>query len=676
MIVFIDFETRSKISLPDAGMYRYAEDPSTEVFCLGVKVDNLPAKIWVSPFSLARLTLDQCFNLPVMGEDNLRDLVSDPANEFHAFNAGFERCIWSNIMVKRLGFPEIHLRRWRCTASQSNSFSLPQNLDGACNALGLAAKDKAGYSIMMKLCKPRKALKADKERDADWETRTYWHEDPEDILANCRYCLNDVEIEYALHKRLPTTLSPSEQEVWFQDQIINDRGINVDMPSVRAVQKRCAEYRTIIEAELVRITGGAVTTASQVTRILALLKDTYGVELEALDKNVVEDTLKREDLDPTARRILEIRVQLSQTSTAKFDAIADMVCADGRIHGEFKYWGAGTGRWSGQGVQLQNLPRKCDVEAPAAFQLFDAQTLILLYGDVFSGAKKCIRPVMCAPEGRTLVVLDYASIEGRVLAWLAGEHGVIQDYIANRDMYKVSYSVSFGTPYDQVTHDQRTIGKPIELGLGYGGWIGALRAMGETYHVDFPDDDECKRIILAWRDSRPATTALWDNLWQAALRTVQRGQPHAVGKIMFGLRDNWLHMRLPSGRLLAYYSPEVELMEDPYGRVKDTLTFMSIDGRTKSPTYKKWTRIKTWYGVITENAVQAIARDLLADALIRLEANGFPIVLHVHDEIGAEVSIGQEREDEFKRIMTTIPEWAAGLPIDAAGWTGKRYRKD
>jgi DNA polymerase bacteriophage-type len=659
MRLFLDFETRSTVDLKTAGMYRYAEDSSTQVLCCAYKVDDQPS----------RITL-RMWNNPNWEKERLElGALMDKADEIHAANACFERLMSWHCLG--LAAP---LEKWRCTLAKAAYFALPRNLDQACSALGLLGKDKVGYSLMMKFCKPRRALLADKELYEDWAERTFWYEEPADFEQLCHYCRRDVEIEYELDRRLPTDLPESELEVWRADQRINDRGVRVDLQAITAITARVEEAEQRLELEAQRLSHGTLSSTNQVAALLTWL-EVRGLKLSNLQAETVDETLRRPDLNPEARRMLEIRRALAKASVAKLTAMARMVCKDGRVRGMHRYYGADTGRWSGNGVQTQNLPRKTDPEGPEAFQLMTVEELEAVYGDVFAGASQCIRPVFIAGEGRTLLARDYASIEGRVLAWLAGEEYVLQHYRDGHDMYKVSYSAAFGTPYEEVTKPQRTVGKPIELGLGFGGWIGALRKMGETYRVEFPDDDECKRIVLAWRDSRPATTAYWANLWQACLETVRTGHPHAVGAVKFGIRDEWLHTRLPSGRLLSYYQPRVETRIDLYKREKETLTFMGIDGRLTSPTYKKWVRIATWYGVIVENIVQAVARDLLAGSLVRLEREKLNTVLHIHDEVVLEEDDGSA-EGRFAAAMEHLPDWAAGLPIGTEGWVGRRFRKD
>jgi len=693
MILTIDFETVSAVDLKTRGMYRYAEDPTTDVYCLGVKVDANAPSIWLSPLS-KRIFGEK--DMAPFGEHQIEDeelaqWVKD-ADEIHAWNAGFERCMWSQVMVGRLGFPDIPIHKWRCTMAQASSFALPRGLDKCCAALGLPGKDKAGYGLMLKMCKQHKPLKAEEAwlRESGYRPHpdyTYgytndagdlwfrWKQDPEDLFANCRYCMNDVDIEHRVANALPAPLSSQEQRVWVLDQIVNDTGVGLDLDAIDAIRECMIGYEETLLAEIAEITGGVLHSTKQRDATLAWLR-AKGVNLAKLDRNTVTAALEDPNVTGDGRRLLELRQELAKASAAKVNKMADMACRDGRVRGLFRYCGADTGRWSGSGVQLQNLPRLYYPEAPTAFQLCNAEEIGLLYPNVLMAASGAVRPCLIAAPGHVFVDYDFSSIEGRVLAWLAGDEGILDAYRADLDMYKVAYSQAFDVEYDTLTKEQRTVGKPIELGLGFAGWIGALRSMGEIYEVEFPDDEECKRIILGWRDARVVTVRFWDALYAGCIECTKTGQPQRVGRISW-FRDDWaLYMRLPSGRCLTYPRPRTTMKEDQYGRTRPTFYAWTVDPRQWSPTYNQWAECEMWRGKIVENAVQAVARDLLAEAMLRLNTAGFRIVMHVHDEVVLEEPENNPREGEAADIMRQTPRWADGLPMGVGGWTGKRYRKD
>ena len=728
MKLFIDFETRSAVDLRKSGMYRYAEDPTTDVLCLAVKTQHLygPPQLWV-PEKFAKLVE----GVDTVTQDQLLEIVKK-ATEIHAHNAGFERCMWTNIMVKRYGFPEIPLRLWRCTAAKAAAMNIPRSLDQACKVLGLPTKDKVGYNIMLTMCKPHAPLKKDKEWLAENGYQPHpeykqgfvkgddlwfrWKEKPEDFQANCKYCLNDVEIEYALDQALPE-LSESELAVWRMDQTINDRGVHVDLPATKAIVAGLAEYQGKLSADLVKLTHGQVTKASEVAKLQTWLK-TRGLDLPDAQLSTVEAALQEEIADPTVRRVLEIRKSISKaTSCSKYDAILRAVCADSRIRGMLLYYGAqATGRWSSRLVQLQNLPRGTMgmEEIATAIWTFENIGYDMLWGCPLEIGSSCVRSVLTAAPGKELLCADFSNIEGRGQAWLAGETWKLQAFQAydagvGPDLYKLAYSRSFSVPVEEVTKDQRQIGKVQELALGYGGGINAYATMAGNYGIDLevlpdmilatsPQEEReaaewtaqhyierlkrygqepimsfyaavaCDILKRRWRQAHPRIVGFWDAVEDAAIKTVNTGQPHQVGRLMFGLRDRWLHMRLPSGRLLAMFDAEVI-----QGDFKpEQLTFWGVDSETK-----KWQRKRTYGGDLFQSAIQAMARDVMAEAMLRLEEAGYPCVLTVHDEAVAEVDIGGglAHLGNFNNIMATNPSWADGMPISVEGWAGERYRK-
>ena len=655
MQLTLDMETRSRVDLTKCGVYRYAQDPSTEMLCIAVKVDDGLPLLWVhSRFRHLLDTLDA-----TISNRQLQELVNK-ADTIIAHNAQFERVMWEMVMT-RYGFTNIEAKKWKCTAAKAAAMALPRSLDGACEALGLKhQKDKEGRRIMLKMCKPRKAT---------INNSAEWHENPEEFKRLCQYCGADVEAEYELDQVLPD-LNEAESKLYQVDQTINSRGVYVDIKSINTLGCKIEQKERDLLTELDDITYGEVTSTRQRDATLVWL-DGEGVPLSDLTKATVEKTLNEKRFLPTtARRVLEIRQSLSKSSVSKLTAMKRMANTDQRVRGTMLFDAASTGRWGGRGMQPHNYPRaslnSTDIDDVLAW---DNDLIDMIHGDVFSAASKCLRGMICAASGKELLCADYSSIEARVLAWLAFETEVLNDFKEGLDAYKVAASSVFGTPYDSISSAQRFIGKTIVLACGYGGWVNAFRAMGNE-DVNKLSDEDIGKNILKWRDSREKTITLWHKTYEAAQKAIETSRVYTYGLLSCGMRDGFLHIRLPSGRLLAYYQPRIEMLETPYGKMKETITYMGINSFTK-----KWERQSTFPGKIIENVVQAIARDVLAEALIRCEDSGYPVAFHVHDEIVSEVPKHSRRLSDFEKIVSVVPDWATGLPLKAEGWVGVRYRK-
>lgn len=648
MRLIIDFESRSRVDLRKRGAYVYAADPSTEIMCCAFKADNGPTCLWF-PKGTTLAMEDALGASRVLCADALAELVGD-ADELGAHNAQFERLMWREIMVKRHGFPPQPTHRWRCSAARAAALALPRHLDGVGAALNLPIqKDKEGHKLMLRMCKPTKT--------GDWI------EDAASIVRLAQYCVQDVETEHAVEQALPP-LPESEERIWQLDQEINDRGVAIDIEGCKILNAEVAQAKIAFNAEIAELTNGAVTTPGQRDKIIDWLEG-EGVEMEDMTKTSVTGVLEvlADMPESAAKRLLEIRQTGSLTSVAKLKAMVTLASADGRVRGSLLYYAATTGRWGGKGIQGQNLPRdsyKTEAEVEAVL-------LGAFEGCAIKAASRCIRGMIIANEGKQLIASDYGAVEARVLAWLAGENHVLDAFRAGLDTYKVAAAAIYGVAYENVTKDQRQTGKTAELACGYQGWQGAWAKMAETTGCTIGDEEEVKTIILAWRANRPATKNLWGGLEEAAVQTVITGKVHKYGKIMFGIKGPYLFMRLPSGRMLAYPFPETE-KRDRYGKEVDVVTFMTTNSYTK-----KWERQSTYGGKLTENAVQAIARDLLCDAIINFDMLGLPVVLHVHDEIVIETA--EDFLHSAENIMQQMPAWAEGLPMAAEGWRAFRYRK-
>lgn len=658
MKLTIDLESRSKVDLKKRGMYVYAEDPSTDILCFSFKRDNEPPELWV-PEKFLPLCSPRINEIRKRTPIFLRAI--EQAEEIEAHNAGFEAVMWAEIMVKRYGFPELPLEKLYCSAAKAAYYALPRALGEACSALGVSEqKDKAGYQVMMRMCKPRKPTKYNKSE---------WNEDQKDFEDLCLYCMQDVNAEYALSQALPP-LPEYERKIWLMDQVINRRGIPIDVKGVTTLKNSVAAKERELLLEMEALTLGSVKSARQRDKTLDFLNG-EGVAVSDLRKDTVVAELESDGLSSTAKRVLEIRQSLGKSSVSKLDAMLESACRDNRVRGAFMYAGATTGRWAGKMIQPQNFPRDSfETDDEVDFVLTASNEMIeVLFGCPMQTASKCLRGMIKASGEKYLIGADFSAIEARVLAWLANESKALKAYRDGLDIYKVNAVDIFGVKYENVDKGQRQIGKVSELSLGYQGYTGAFDSMARNYGVILPEERQ-KEIIHAWRESRPMTVALWKGLENAALMAVKTKQPHSYGSIKYGVRGNFLHCRLPSGRLLSYPFPSTAQITDKYNREKEVVTFYGVDTHTK-----KWSLQKTYGGSLTENVVQAIARDILAEAMPRIEKR-WPIVMHVHDESLSETDYADENTvKEYEKTMAEPPAWALDCPIDASGWFGKRYRK-
>ena len=660
----IDFETRSAAPLKKCGAAAYAQDGTTDVICLALKRHGEEPVVWFSPdfrFPTVRL--------PVVSDETVLKMIGS-AEVIEAHNAQFEYFIWKYVMP-RYGFPMFDASKLRCSAAKAAMYGLPRDLAGACAAAGVPQrKDMEGSRLMMSLCKPRKALKAEMLRDPDWETRLYWRGTPEEFERLALYCMQDVRAEEALSDALPD-LPERERKLWQLDLAINQRGIRVDVPAVKAILNCIDRHSGSLKEEFRRMTGLESPTQRDATlrHLLAL-----GVEMDGLTSKEVEETLSTTG-NETAKRILQIRQSLSKSSTAKYNAFLEAKGPDDRIRGCFLYHGAGTGRWSGRLIQPQNFPRGAFPDVEPCIELFekgDLDGVRLFYDDPMAAASTCLRSMIVPEPGKEFICADYSSIEGRVLAWLAGEESALAVYREGRDPYRVAASAIYHVPYDELQKGdpRRQIGKVAELALGYQGGVGAFNMMALAYGVSLPEH-EVRDIVEKWRDSRPLTVRLWRDLERAAKAAINHpGYVYAYRGIKFTIRGKMLAMKLPSGRCLWYANPRIERKEMSWGEQKEVVAFDGVNSTTR-----KWGRQYLYGGLLAENVTQATARDILVNGMFAAEEASYPIVMHVHDELIAEVPEGFGSVEEFESLMCRSPEWAAGLPLKAEGWRGKRYKK-
>lgn len=686
-VLSVDFETRSRVDLRKAGVHVYAEDPSTDVWCAAWAFDDDDPALWWAgdpvPIEIAA---------HVLGGGTMA-----------AWNAAFERVIWRHVLGPRYGFPVPATSQWRCTMAAAMALSLPGGLDDCAAALALDyRKDSDGYRKMLQMSRPR--------RVADDGTATWW-DDPERRATLGRYCRQDVRVERAVGKMI-LPLREEEQRLWVLDQEINDRGVHVDVPLCEAAKDVAAQVKHRLDVRMAATTGNAVRACTNANQLREWLNQ-RGVACDSVGKDEVNKMLAREDLPGDVRAALELRQQGSQTSVAKADALLAGRGADGRARGMMQFHAASTGRWGGRRFQPQNLKRPDEsTDIPEAISLVltrNLPALEMFYDDPMSVIGDCIRGMVVAAPGRMLRAADFSNIEGRNLAWLAGEQWKLDAFAAfdrgdGPDLYKVAAGAILEKPAAEVTKPERqNIGKVAELALGYQGGVGAMMTMSkgrvpfaemhDSLAASMPEHADAARdayeqrgrgaglsragwvaaeiIKLAWRATNPAIVQFWRDMEAAAIDAVARpGAVTRAGRICFRVAGSFLFMQLPSKRCLAYPFPKLRGDVTPWGKSIQKLCFMGVDSRTH-----KWGPRETYGGALVENATQAVARDCLAFSLLTADAEGWDVVLHVHDEIVTETDPGFGSTAALEALMAQKPDWLHGCPISTAGWSEARYQK-
>jgi DNA polymerase bacteriophage-type len=651
--IVIDYETRSEADLNKVGGVKYAQHPSTEIICLGYKINNQPAKVWVpsrEPFP-----------------KDLMACARDESFIWIAHSALFEQVI-TKYVLKVL--PDLPPSRWKCTAAKAAVCALPRNLEGAALALNLAVKkDMVGSRLIKKYMKPRRRwIEWSGSGRSDPEPEKYFNNDFE-LWDIYKYCKTDVEAEFLLDKALPD-LIPLERDVWILNQEMNLRGVQIDLETVRLILKLIHKQNRTLVSELTRITKGAVTTANQRDRILAWLNN-EGLPIKSLAALTVKETLdslsETKFKDKPVERVLEIRQTLSMSSTKKYIAMTTRASDDGKVRDLALYHGAHTGRESGTGIQIHNLPKgkiKNTNRAIEVVKTGDMDFIEALYGKPLAVFSACIRGMITASPKHKLFVADFNAIECRVLNWIAGTEHVLNDFREGKDPY-LKMAAKVGS-------DDRQLGKTIELASGYQMGANKLFETCIAWGVNGGSGismELAEKGIKAYRESHKPVVDLWSLQEKAAINVVKK--PHTAVKskgLVWGVTGKFLWCQLPSGRKLYYYAPTVRLEPTPWGDLRPKLYHWGVDSLTK-----KWMCKATYGGKIVENIVQGIARDLTMYSALLCEKKGYIYLFQVHDELVSESKRGSV--SEFENILTTLPRWAEGLPIAAKGWTDFRYAK-
>lgn len=689
---FIDTETRHTEDIKLIGGYKHAQ--LAEATLVTYAYEDDPVQFWEpldDPIPPAEITA----------------AFRDPEVRLVAHNASYDR------LVVRSNFKlEAPINRWFDTMALANTMGLPGGLDMLGEVLGLgkdAKKLKDGKRLIQKFAKPRRPSKANP--DLYWSKRTK----PEDWARFIDYGVRDVVAMREIFKILPDwNFSGAEYDLWVRDQVMNERGLCVDMPALEAALRTINGVIDNLDAETDRITKGSLRTTRQAQVFSIYLSCRLGKTVESIAKEAVTAMLEKEPLDPISRRLLEIRQQVGKSSTAKFEKMraAAMQTARGYVlQGMFQYYGAfRTGRWSSREVQLQNQPQGIFHGEAETLQAVDDMLLgitDIIYDDPMAVAASCIRPMLIPAQGRLLYVPDLSNIEGRVIAWVSGEEWKLEAFRAfdagtGPDIYKLAYARSFGVDPDTVSKDQRQIGKTQELQLGYEGGVGAFANMALKFNMDLDAiydvvwpiakpglkskaeaalrrdrlrdahdtlSDEaylaCDVLKQMWRLVHPHVVAMWANCKKAAISAIQNpGRVYRAGRFRFKVAQRWLFLVLPSGRMLAYYNPSV---------AKGAVRFW---GLLQTDTGQRiWCEQSIHGGKMFQNGVQGVARDILAHNMPAVEEAGFDLLGSVHDEVITEAAPGRDIA-ELNAILATNPQWAQGLPLAAAGFSSTRYMKE
>ena len=643
----IDIETYSSVNIKDAGLYRYVQSGDFKVLLFAYSFDGEYPKI---------IDLAQGEQIPL----DVQIALFSPDVIKHAYNAAFEwYCLSKHFQVRA---QEKWLCQWRCTMVHGLYCGMIGGLGKVGEALGLPKdkqKDKIGSSLIQKFCVPGKNGKPVSPA-----------QEPEKWRLFKQYCVQDVVTEMAVEQRLAAFPVPDfVQREWEQDMRVNAAGVRLDMDLAEGAKAYADAELEGLKTQFQALSGVNPKSPAQVK---AWLSDQLGEEISSTNKATVEELLEREDLPLKVRKALELRQRLGKTSVSKYKAMLKCVCPDGRIRGLLQFYGASrTGRWAGRLVQMQNLPRNYIEELDYARDLVKTRRvdeLAFVFGNVPDTLSQLIRTAFIPAEGHRFVVADFSAIEARVIAWFAGEQWRMQAFANGEDIYCASASRIYGVPV--VKHGEnghlRQKGKIAELACGYGGSVGAMKAMGGANLTD----EELKQIVDDWRKASPNIPRLWYRLENAAMDAIRTGVPVMANGLVFryegtpeGLR--FLTIQLPSGRKLFYCNPFFGT--NRFGN--DSIHYYGANTGN-------WCELETYGGKLTENVVQAIARDCLAAAMKNIETAGYQIVMHIHDEVILDAPADRADLDMVCKLMCQPIPWAEGLLLNADGFVGDYYKKD
>lgn len=653
----IDIETKSSVDIGKAGAYRYAQSEDFEILLFAYQIDDSTVEI---------VDLANGEQIPSW----ITGALKNPFVIKHAYNAAFE---W--YCLNRAGY-ETPLAQWRCTMAHGLYCGYTAGLDATGKAIGLPQnkqKMSVGKALIRYFCVPCKPTKSNGGRT--WNLPKHA---PEKWELFKDYCKQDVVTEHEILRRLEQFPMPeAEEKLWQMDVRMNAFGVRVDAGLIRGALDIDATSTQNLTDEAYRMTG--LDNPNSPAQILMWLQGNEGVDIPNLQKATVEETLKRDDIPEEARRVLEIRQQLGKTSIKKYVAMDTAKGVDDRVRGLTQYYGANrTGRWAGRLVQMQNLPRnylKTLDEARSLVKQKNYEGVRMLYGNVPDTLSQLIRTAFIPSDGHKFVVADFSAIEARVIAWLAGEQWVNEVFATHGKIYEATASQMFHIPVEKIAkgnpeYSLRQKGKVATLALGYQGGVNALIAMGALGMG--LSEEELPDIVHRWRNANRRICDLWYAVEQTALTVMQTAQPQAINGLIFALEGDMIYgqcfltVQLPSGRKLFY--PKPFLQENQFGKM--AIHYYSVGQQTR-----RWEVSSTYGGKMTENIVQAIARDCLAETLKRIDAKGLQVVFHVHDEVIIDAPL-EVTVDEICDLMAEPISWAPGLILKGAGFESSYYMKD
>lgn len=659
----IDIETFSSVPIKTAGAFRYHASDDFEILLFAYSLDRAPVQV---------IDLASGEQIP----DWLISMLFDPNTIKHAYNAAFEWGCLSKV------YGPMDPSQWRCTMFKGLFCGYTAGLGATGKALGLP-EDKqkltTGMALIRYFCVPCKPTKSNGGR-----TRNYPHHAPERWEQFKEYNRQDVVTEMEIDDRLSAIEVPAwVQKQWETDLIINARGVCADMEFTHGAIEIGRQVNEDLMNEATELSG--LRNPNSVTQLVAWLNAEMedGV-VENLRKETVSGLLQQDIESESVRRMLEIRQELGKTSIKKYNAIETCICPDGRIRGLLQYYGANrTGRWAGRLVQVQNLPRTYIEPLGLARNLVRGRkkdALRVIYGSVPDTLSQLIRTALTATPGNVFIDADFSAIEARVISWLAGEEWRLQVFRSHGKIYEASAAQMFHVPIEKIVKGNpeyalRARGKVAELALGYQGGVSAMRRMDVGHNLDDLTDEDVKGIVNQWRAANNRIQSLWDEMNTAAIDVINYGGSVKVRSLVIAReydrtqKQFYLTIQLPSGRKLYYVSPAVGT--NRWGG--PSITYLGLNDKNK------WGRVETYGGKLTENCVQAIARDCLAEAIEHLEAAGFPVVFHVHDEVVIDIKRFADDDTMLKtvtEIMTRPITWAPGLPLGADGWVGEFYKKE
>lgn len=659
--LWIDFESYSAVNIKLNGGFRYCKDLSTKVICLGWAIDNGPVELWIPGNRFPAEVIE----------------AVDEGCRILAHNAVFDMRIWNNILHRDFPYvPEIDIHNVTDTAGLGASFTLPLGLADAGAAMDIEMpKDIKGKMLIKLLCTPDKAGERPRLTDPEYA---------EKFKEFFDYCIRDVEAMREFVQSLPRDhMTAPEARIWRLTERFNTKGLPVAYDEVKVIKDYLDEYIEASMAQVPELTDGLAHTVNQIAKIKAwCVKQAY--PLLDMTATTIEQCLDDPTCPPKVRQILQLRQELGKTSTAKYKKILDLAIADkdGQywVHDNLVYHGASPGRWTGRGFQMHNLPRASVPNPEEEIAKFKAKALTLK--DPVGKGKALIRPMIKAPEGYMIIVSDYSSIENRVLHWLAGDYEELENFRNGMDQYKTMAAARYHVTYEEVTKDQRKMGKVIILGCGYMmGWETFKKTCKLQFRMDI-SEDEARIAVQAYRDKYPLVVNLWKGLKGAAIKTVISGQKNTYGLVTFGTATvngvRWLAARLPNGKCIYYKNPKVEQKFIP--KYEDMGRVPTITHEGFNSYARKWQRMALTPGRITENADQGTAREMMATGMLNIQdfMSEVELIGTVHDEaLGLVLAqdIKESTMTRFDKLLCDIP-WAEDCPVVAKGYISNRYRKE